>query len=249
MSNAAPALETRWLGRVPYVEAWEMQRRLAFERATGKRPDTLLLLEHDPVYTTGKRNAGANLRMPPDMLGAPLIVSDRGGDITFHGPGQLVAYPIIDLRAARLGVVDYVRRLERTVVATLAGYGITAVTVRGLTGVWVAGERDLARCVDGCLPEAPPGAEKIAAIGVRVGRPAGAEGGWVTTHGLALNLSVDLSWFARIIPCGIADRGVTSMQKVLGGAAPTVEEAGERLAREFEKLLYRDAAPRPAAAR
>ncbi len=217
-ANEAPCEYAR-LGTVPYDEAWVLQKRLARERAAGERPDTLLLLEHPPVYTTGRRNADSNLRMPADLLGAPLIETDRGGDITFHGPGQLVAYPIIDLRAARMGVVEYVRGLEEVIMRTLHVYGIESRLECGLTGVWV-------------------GDEKIAAIGVRVSRPGGIAGGWITTHGLALNVTVDLDWFTRIVPCGISDRGVTSMRG-LGGIAPSTEEVGDRLAEHFGVVIGR----------
>lgn len=209
----APLCEAHWLGRVEYNEAWRLQRDLAVQRARGDIPDTLLLLEHDPVYTTGRKEFDSNLRVSEGLLGAPVIRSDRGGDITFHGPGQLVAYSIMDLKAAGLGVVDYVRRLEEVIVETLGEYGIEAGVVCGLTGAWV-------------------GEEKIAAIGVRVGRPLGGQGPWVTTHGLALNVDVDLSWFERIVPCGISDRGVTSMARLLR-RAPSVEEASSVLSRQF----------------
>jgi lipoate-protein ligase B len=207
---------------VDYSETWELQRRLAPERADGARPRSLLLLEHPPVYTTGKRNAESNLRLPQELLGAPLVQTDRGGDITFHGPGQLIAYPIIDLREARLGVMDYVRRLEEVIIRTLRSYGIDAATVCGLTGVWV-------------------GDEKIAAIGVRVGRPLGT-GGWVTGHGLALNVDVDLTWFQKIVPCGIADKGVTSMERVLG-SAPAVPDVADRLCEQFGDVFGREMRP------
>ncbi len=214
-----PVCEYAWLGRVEYADAWELQKRLARERAEGTRPDTLLLLEHPPVYTTGKRDATSNLRMPEQMLGAPLVQTDRGGDITFHGPGQLIAYPVMDLREARLGVMDYVRRLEEVIIGALRHYGIEAGVICGLTGVW-AGE------------------EKIAAIGVRVGRPLGT-GGWVTTHGLALNVDVDLEWFRKIVPCGIADKGVTSIRE-LRGTAPPVEDVARVLAGRYGELFGRE---------
>jgi len=214
-----PTCEVHRLGLVTYEDAWAFQRDLAAQRAAGAVPDTLLLLEHPPVYTTGKRNANANLRLPPDLLGAPLVESDRGGDITFHGPGQLIAYPIIDLRAARLGVVTYARNLEEVIMRTLRDYGIEGGLECGLTGVWV-------------------GNDKIAAIGVRVSRPGGASGVWVTTHGLALNVDVDLGWFERIVPCGITDRGVTSMQRLLGEAPPLTDVA-ERLAVHFGDVFGR----------
>ena len=210
----------RWLGRVGYEEAWALQRDLAVRRARGEIADTLLLLEHPPVYTTGRRTGGDRLLVPPEALGAPLLVVDRGGDITFHGPDQLVAYPIIGLGAHPRGVQAYVRSLEETVIRTLAGYGVNAGREDGLTGVWV-------------------GAEKIAAIGVRVSRPGGAAGGWVTGHGLALNVSVDLGWFDRIVPCGIAGRGVTSMERLLGAAVP-LPEVASRLAKEFGRVFGLD---------
>jgi len=216
-----PLCEYAWLGRVAYAEAWHLQKRLARERAEGRRPDTLLLLEHPPVYTTGKRDAESNLRLPAEMLGAPLVQTDRGGDITFHGPGQLIAYPIVDLREARLGVVDYVRRLEDVVIGTLRTYGIEAGVICGLTGVWVEDA-------------------KIAAIGVRVGRPAGT-GGWVTTHGLALNVNVDLHWFGKIVPCGIPDKAVTSMQEL--GVAAQVAEVGDVLVSHFGETFGRRTSP------
>ena len=220
--RAAPAAicEVRWLGALNYENAWQLQRDLATRRAAGEIPDTLLLVEHPPIYTTGKRNAESNLRLPADMLGAPLIVSDRGGDITFHGPGQLIAYPVVDLRAAGLGVVTYVRSLEEVIIRTLHDYGIESSLECGLTGVWV-------------------GNDKIAAIGVRVSRPGGAGAAWVTTHGLALNVDVDLAWFERIVPCGIADRGVTSIERLLG-EAPALPEVAERLVEHFGEVFGRE---------
>ena len=207
----------RWLGRVDYEEAWALQRELAVRRARGEIADTLLLLEHPPVYTTGRRSGGDRLLVPAEALGAPLLVVDRGGDITFHGPGQLVAYPIIGLGEQPRGVQRYVRGLEETIIRTLAGYGVGAGREDGLTGVWAGGE-------------------KIAAIGVRVSRPGGAGGGWVTGHGLALNVNVDLGWFDRIVPCGIAGRGVTSMERLLGAAVP-LPEVASRLAEEFGRVF------------
>jgi len=215
-----PVCRTGWLRCIDYQEAWALQHELVARRGSGLIDDTLLLLEHPPVYTTGRRNAGQHLRVGREALGAPLLAVDRGGDITFHGPGQLVAYPIIDLRAAGLGVVDYVRSLEEVVIGTLGDYGIEGRREPPLTGVWADGE-------------------KIAAIGVRVSRPERRAGGrWVTSHGLALNVSVDLDWFQRIVPCGIADRGVTSMERLLGRAVP-LEEAADRLAEQFGAVFGR----------
>lgn len=223
--GGAAVCDCTWLGRVEYLEAWEYQRELARRRARGEIPDTILLLEHPPVFTTGRRGPGANLRLPEEALGAPLIETDRGGDITFHGPGQLIAYPIIDLRAAGLSVVSYVRALEEAVVRTVREYGIEAHTECGLTGVW-AGESGAA-------------VEKVAAIGVRVGKPAGPSGGWVTTHGLALNVTVDLEWFGRIVPCGISDRGVASIES-LSGRRPGLEDVAEPLKEALGDVLKRD---------
>ncbi len=217
---ALPECRAAWLGRIEYHEAWRLQGDLGVSRATGRIPDTLLLLEHPPVFTTGWRDASANLRLPEAMLGAPLVRSDRGGDITFHGPGQLVAYPIVGLREAGLSVVGYVRTLEEVIRRTLASFGIEGHCEGGRTGVWVGGE-------------------KVAAIGVRVSRPGGAAGEWVTSHGLAINVNVDLTWFGRIIPCGISGRGVTSIARLLGGA-PEVRAVGECLAAHFGDALGRE---------
>jgi lipoyl(octanoyl) transferase len=219
---ASAVCQYGWLGRVGYRDAWDLQKRLAIERAGGHIPDTLLLLEHPPVYTTGRRGPGDHLRLPEAELGAPLIATDRGGDITFHGPGQLVAYVIMDLTAAGLGVGAYVRSLEEAIIRTLAGYGISGTRECGLTGVWA-------------------GAEKIAAIGVRVSRPGGPGSGWITSHGLALNVDIDLGWFERIVPCGIAGRGVTSMQRLLA-RPPSLEDVADSLALQFGRLFRRQMA-------
>ena len=223
MMPSGPICELHQLGFIDYDEAWTLQRDIALRRATGDAPDTLLLLEHPPVYTTGKRGPNSNLHTPAQALGAPLIETDRGGDITFHGPGQLIAYPIIDMREAKLSVVSYVRSLEEVVMRTLSDFGIESGVECGLTGVWV--RRD-----------------KIAAIGVRVSRPGAARGGWVTTHGLALNVDVDLTWFERIVPCGIVDRGVTSMAKLLG-QAPPLNNVADTLAKQFGEVFAREMVP------
>ncbi len=230
MSAPRPLCRALWLGRVEYERAWALQRDLALRRARAETEDTLLLLEHPPVYTTGRRALPTGrqvlrdrLRVSPETLGAPLLTVDRGGDITFHGPGQLIAYPIIGLEDRTRGVQAYVRALEEVIIRTLAGYGIEAGREEGLTGVWA-------------------GRDKIAAIGVRVSRPGGAAGGWVTTHGLALNVSVDLDWFRRIIPCGIAGRGVTSIEQLTGCPVP-LPRVAERLACEFGAVLGRNVVP------
>ena len=185
------------LGReqVDYHRAWELQRRIHAEVASGARPPTVLLLEHPPVYTAGKRTEPHE--RPTD--GTPVVDVDRGGKITWHGPGQLVGYPIVRLPEA-VYVVDYVRRLEETLIATLAELGLATGRVPGRSGVW--------------LPAGPTGPErKIAAIGVRVAAR-------TTMHGFALNVTPDLAAFERIVPCGIADAGVTSLAAELGEAIP-----------------------------
>lgn len=183
------------LGTVPYRPTWELQDKLAQQRRERRIGDRLLLLEHFPVYTIGRGGDEANLLASPERLrelGAEFIRIDRGGDITFHGPGQLVAYPIVELRDP-LDLRRYVRALEAAVIETSGAFGVAAGRVDGLTGVWVAGER------------------KLAAIGVRVKRG-------VTTHGLALNVNTELRWFAEMVPCGIHDKDVTSLARELGRA-------------------------------
>jgi lipoyl(octanoyl) transferase len=186
------ALTVERLGTVPYRPAWELQDELAQQRRERRTGDRLLLLEHFPVYTIGRGGDERNLLATPDRLreiGAEFIRIDRGGDITFHGPGQLVAYPIVELRDP-LDLRRYVRALEAAIIATAAAFGVEAHRSDGLTGVWVEGDR------------------KLAAIGVRVKRG-------VTTHGLALNVNTDLRWFAEMVPCGIHDKEVTSLAREL----------------------------------
>lgn len=190
-SSAAP-IEVRQLGTVDYNDAWQLQRELADARSAGG-PDTLLLLQHPPVYTAGRRTEPHE--RPTD--GTPVIDTDRGGKITWHGPGQLVGYPVIGL-AEPLDVVNYVRRLEESLIEVCNTLGLNTVRIEGRSGVWV-----------------PPGdgrpARKIAAIGVRVARS-------TTLHGFALNCDCDLSAFGSIVPCGITDAGVTSLSAELGFA-------------------------------
>jgi lipoyl(octanoyl) transferase len=183
---------------VEYQHAWELQRELHDRVVSGDAPDTVLLLEHEPVYTAGKRTA----RYERPVDGTPVVDVDRGGRITWHGPGQLVGYPIVQL-AQPLDVVEYVRRLESALIGVCAEYGLRTMRVEGRTGVWVpADERGRER--------------KIAAIGVRVSRGA-------TMHGFALNCNPDLSWFTRIVPCGINDADVTSLSAELGRDVPVRE--------------------------
>jgi lipoyl(octanoyl) transferase len=185
-------------GVVPYLDAWERQRQVHAEVAAGTRPDTVLLLEHEPVYTAGKRTLP--LERPFD--GTPVIDVDRGGKITWHGPGQLTGYPIVRLPEP-LDVVGYVRRLESALMLVCADLGVETTQVEGRSGVWV---------VDGKGPD-----RKIAAIGVRVSQG-------VTMHGFALNCDCDMTAFANMVPCGIADAGVTSLT-LEAGRDVTVAEA------------------------
>jgi lipoyl(octanoyl) transferase len=198
-------------GLVPYELAWQRQRDLHAAVVEGTEPNTVLLLEHPPVYTAGRRTE--TWERPSD--GTPVIDVDRGGKITWHGPGQLVGYPIVRLPDP-IDVVAYVRRMETVLVAVCAELGVAAGQVDGRSGVWLA--------ADESRPE-----RKVAAIGIRV-----AQG--VTLHGFALNCDPDLSWFDRIVPCGIADAGVTSLSRELGRDV-TVEEVLPVVERRLPELL------------
>jgi lipoyl(octanoyl) transferase len=200
------AIDVRQLGTLDYLAAWQLQRDLAGARVAGG-PDTLLLLEHPPVYTAGRRTE-AHERPSNQERGTPVVDTDRGGKITWHGPGQLVGYPIIGL-AEPLDVINYVRRLEESLITVCAELGLDTIRVNGRSGVWV-----------------PAGAgrpeRKVAAIGVRVARA-------TTLHGFALNCDCDLGAFAGIVPCGISDAGVTSLSAELGRAV-TVDEVRSAVA-------------------
>jgi lipoyl(octanoyl) transferase len=215
VSESQRLLDVRRLGVVPYGEALELQRALVEDRRAGRIPDTLLLLQHPHVLTLGVRGDGGRshiLASGDDLSSRGVTVHEtgRGGDITYHGPGQLVGYPIIDLKPDRCDVHRYVRDLEDVLIRTAADYGVVAGRIDGLTGVWVANE-------------------KLAAIGVRIAR-------WVTSHGFALNVSTDLDCFSMIVPCGIADRGVTSLERLLGRAVE-LEAVADRLATHFGKVF------------
>ncbi|MBW3660503.1 MAG: lipoyl(octanoyl) transferase LipB [Gemmatimonadetes bacterium] len=192
-SSGAGRFAVRRLGRLPYRAAWDLQRRLVVERAEGRIPDTLLLLSHPPVVTVGRGGGQAHVLVTAEALaarGVDLVHTDRGGDVTFHGPGQIVGYPIVDLTGRGRDLHRYMRDVEETVVLALDRFGIEAGRIAGLTGVWSGGA-------------------KVAAIGIRVSR-------WIAHHGFALNVDTDLSYFDLIVPCGIADRPVTSMEELLG---------------------------------
>jgi len=208
VSDPAPRTFTaRWLGRVPYEPTHELQRDLHEARTRGDIGDTLLLLEHEPVITLGRGAHRENIVASDEQLardGITVAETGRGGDVTYHGLGQLVGYLILDLAAdgnVRKDVHRYVRDIEEVLILTAAAFGVDATRVEGLTGVWVG----------------PPGREaKLAAIGVRISR-------WITSHGFALNVSTDLSHFNLIVPCGIIDRGVTSLERLLGRTVTMAE--------------------------
>lgn len=199
-------------GLTPYQHAWQLQQRIAEQVRDGAEP-ALILLQHPPVYTLGVRGKTEHLLLSQEAYlsrGAEVVRSDRGGDVTYHGPGQLVGYPILDLRAYGQGPVWYVRTLESLLIDVMSCFGIVAGRAAGRPGVWV-------------------GNEKIAAIGVRVSRG-------VTTHGFALNVNTDLSYFAHIVPCGIAGAGVTSMQRLTGETFDLREvedQVADAFARQF----------------
>jgi len=214
--TAVRSLEVRRLGRMPYQEALELQKRLVEQRRAGTIGDLLLLVEHPSVLTLGVRGDGGRahiLASEGELVSRHIDVFEtgRGGDITYHGPGQIVGYPIIDLDPDRRDVHKYVRDLEEVLIRVAGDYGIEAGRVQGLTGAWV-------------------GDEKLAAIGVRIQR-------WVTSHGFALNHTTDLSHFNLIVPCGIADRGVTSLAAL--GCTASRAEVETRIAAHFATVFDR----------
>jgi lipoyl(octanoyl) transferase len=217
-------LTVRRLGRVAYADSLALQRALVEERKAGAIDDQLLFVEHPHVLTLGVRGDGgrSHILASPDLLalrGVEVHETGRGGDITYHGPGQIVGYPIVDLKPDRQDVHRYVRDIEEVLIRTAAEYGIEAGRVDGLTGVWV-------------------GRDKLAAIGVRIAR-------WVTSHGFALNVTTDLDYFNLIVPCGIADRGVTSLERLLGRAIDRREVEGHIVAhfcRVFDRTVVTPAA-------
>ena len=206
-------LLVRHLGRVPYAEGLQIQEQLVAERQAGRIVDVLLLLEHEPVFTMGRNARAENVLLSSEALrsrGFEIFETGRGGDVTYHGPGQVVGYPILELPADRRDVHRYVRDLEEVMIRACADYGITAGRIQGKTGTWV-------------------GEEKIGAIGVRIAR-------WVTSHGFALNVTNDLAPFALIVPCGIHGLGVTSLSRLLGRDVP-VDEATGRLAAHLASVF------------
>lgn len=215
MDVAARILNIRRIGTIEYAAALALQADLVEQRKQGIIGDQLLLLEHPAVITLGVRNRHdrSHVLESPDSLasrGVALFEAGRGGDVTFHGPGQLVGYPILDLKPDRCDVHRYVRDLEEVLIRTVADFGIPATRIQGLTGIWV-------------------GSEKLAAIGVRISK-------WVTSHGFALNVNTDLSGFGLIVPCGIQDKGVTSMQRLLGRSIE-MSRACDAVTRRFTEVF------------
>ena len=194
------------LGKSHYNDAWKLQKRLQSQRISGQIDDQLLLVEHFPVYTLGKNTPKEHL-LTKESDNISIIQTDRGGDITFHGPGQLVGYPILDLNQYKRSITWYMRELEQLIIDVLKEYDINAGRKKGLTGVWVKGK-------------------KIAALGVRISK-------WVTMHGFSLNINPDLKYYQGIIPCGITDYGVTSMADLLGNDVPDMSEIKDTLVQHF----------------
>lgn len=211
-------LEVRRLGLVPYADGLELQRRLVEERKADRIPDTLLLLQHPHVLTIGVKKDGRSHILAPaerlSSLGVEVFETGRGGDVTYHGPGQLVGYPILDLNPDRRDVHKYVRDLEEVMIRVCADYGVAAGRVQGMSGAWI---RD----------------EKIGAIGVRISR-------WITSHGFAFNVATDISFFNLIVPCGIADKGVTSLAAKIG-RVPEMAEVEDRFVTHLSAVFGRTA--------
>lgn len=203
------------LGTIDYATALQLQKTLVDLRKQGRIGDTLLLLEHPPVITLGRNSSRSNILVSDELLahrGVELFESNRGGDVTFHGPGQLVGYPIFDLRGLKLGAVDFVRRIEEALMRTCGDYGVLSQRICKLTGVWTQANQPA----------------KIAAIGIHISRA-------VTSHGFALNVNTDLDLFKLIVPCGISDKPVTSLEREMASdrPAPNLEQVAMAVARNF----------------
>jgi lipoyl(octanoyl) transferase len=206
------------LGLAPYADAYELQRRVVAARKAGSVPDVLLLCEHPHVITLGRNGRQEHLLASDRLLrqmGVEFHPTDRGGDITYHGPGQIVGYPILNLAEIRRDVAWYMRKLEEAMIRATGEFGIAATRVAGLTGVWVE--------------TSEAGLEKLAAIGVHLSR-------WVTSHGFAYNVSTDLRYFDLIVPCGISDKRATSLERLLGRAVCR-EEVAPRIVRNFGEVF------------
>ena len=211
-------IEVRRLGLVSYSDGLALQRSLVEQRRAGRTPDLLLLLEHPPVITVGVKGDGGRSNVVADshqlaQLGIVISETGRGGDVTYHGPGQIVGYPILDLRPDRCDVHCYVRDLEEVMIRVCGDYGLQAGRIQGLTGTWI-------------------GDQKIGAIGIRISR-------WITSHGFAFNVSTNLDHFRLIVPCGIPDHGVTSLERASGRTIP-IAEAEDAVTRHFCGVFQRE---------
>lgn len=238
------ALDVRRLGTVPFGEALTLQRQLVEQRKRGEIPDTLLLLQHPHVLTLGVKGDGGrgHILAPADRLsalGVSIEETGRGGDVTYHGPGQLIAYPIVDLDPDRRDVHRYVRDLEEVMIRVCASYGVSAGRIAGKSGAWVRVPDGGQAAPAGVDPGGGP--EKIGAVGVRISR-------WITSHGVALNVWTDLEYFRLIVPCGIAEYGVTSLEREIGVRFPMhdvearfVQSVGDVFNRQ---ILPTEASPR-----
>jgi lipoate-protein ligase B len=195
------------LGLSDYNDTWKLQKKLQSKRILGEIEDHLLLVEHPPVFTLGKNASKQHIINNSEDVS--IIQTDRGGNITFHGPGQLVCYPILDLNHYKRSITWYMRELEKLIIDVLGEYDIKASRKKGLTGTWVKDK-------------------KIAALGVRISR-------WVTMHGFSLNINPDLNFYKNIIPCGIKEYGVTSMAKVMGNEVPSMDEVKAKMTKHFTK--------------
>ena len=195
------------LGLSDYNETWKLQKKLQSKRILGEIEDHLLLVEHPPVFTLGKNASKKHIINNSEDVS--IIQTDRGGNITFHGPGQLVCYPILDLNHYKRSITWYMRELEQLIIDVLSEYDIKASRKKGLTGTWVKDK-------------------KIAALGVRISK-------WVTMHGLSLNINPDLAFYKNIIPCGIKEYGVTSMAKIMGSEVPSMDEIKAKMTKHFTK--------------
>ena len=222
--------QIRVLGHVLYAAGLRMQKAMAEYVADGTRPDQVLILEHNPVFTLGRNATRQDIHVNDAFLeehGVEVFQTDRGGQVTYHGPGQVVAYPICSLKGPRQDLGRFVRGLEEAMIRTAADFGVEADRLKGFPGVWV---------------ETPRGFEKLGALGIHLKR-------WIPTHGIAFNVDPDLMHFRWITPCGITDKGVCSLKSLLGDASPTFQQTAERLQAHIARILCLEPQPTPPSSR